>query len=122
MTGRRARGLLRDDMESRFYRLGQFLGYFHEDRDGTPEQVLEAAIADYPVELRQQVRRELAAVMTEYPEDDDLRTVLNDGLGVNVYFRKPEEARQFAAMVQQRLFDSIEAHFASARAARRPQS
>ena len=116
MTGRRASQLLREDMEARFYRLGQFLGcYFHEDRGifhGSPEQALDAAIADHPVELRQEVRRQLGAVMAEYAEDDaGLRTVLNEGLGVNLHFKQPAEARNFAEMVDRRLLESIKGHF-----------
>ena len=99
-------------MERRFYRLRQFLGgYFHEDRaviHGSSEQALAAAMADYPGEMRRQVRRELVAVMDEYVDDVDLRRVLNHGLGVNLYFRKPKEARAFAEGVERKLSASLE--------------
>lgn len=115
MTGRRAREILREEMDRRFYRLGQFLGcYLHEDRrelHGTPERAVEKAIEEYPIELRQQVRRELHDLLSETTEDDKLRDVLNWGLGVNVYFRKPEEARIFAENVEAKLMRSIKAHF-----------
>jgi hypothetical protein len=115
MTGRRARRLLQEDMAARFHRLGQFFGcYLHEDRGifhGSPEQALDAAIADHPVAMRQEVRRQLAAVMAEYPDNADLGRVLNDGLGVNLYFKQPADARTFAEMVDRRLLESIEAHF-----------
>lgn len=121
MTGRRARRLLQDDMEARFDRLRQFFGgYFHQDMGifhGSPEQALDAAIADHPVALRQEVRRQLAAVMAEYAGDDaGLRTALNHGLGVNVYFRAPAEARAFAGMVDRKLLEAIRAHFDEDRA------
>ena len=102
-------------MDQRFYRLGQFLGcYLHEDWPhlyGTPEKAVEKAIEEYPIELRQQVRRELQAVLSEATEDDKLRDVLNLGLGVNVHFQKSEEARTFAEDVEARLIRSIKQHF-----------
>ena len=115
MTGRRARRLLWEDMETRFYRLQQFLGsYLHEDwpiHHGTPEKAVEDAISEHPVELLQQVRRELRTVMLECPDDAELLGVLNDGLGVNVYFKKPAEARAFAEDVEEKLLASIKSHF-----------
>lgn len=122
MTGRRTRRLLREDMDRRFYRLGQFLGgYLHVDwRElyGTPEGAVEKAIEEYPIELRQQVRRELNAVLAEATEDDKLRDVLNSGLGVKVHFKKPQEARAFAVDVEARLMRSIKDHFDEARDSR----
>ncbi len=115
MTGRRARQLLREDMEARFHRLGQFFGcYFHEDRaifHGSPEQALDAAIADHPVALRQEARRQLRALMAEFPDDASLRRVLNDGLDVNLHFEQPAEARAFAEMVDRELLESIRTQF-----------
>ena len=106
-------------MESRFYRLSQFLGcYLHEDwpeDSGTPEAAVDNAIADYPVELLQQTRREIATVLAETPDDACLRDVLNDGLGVNVYFKVPAEAREFAALVERKLVDAIRTHFDGSR-------
>jgi hypothetical protein len=123
MTGRRARRLLREEMERKFYRLGQFLGgYLHEDWThlyGTPEKAIEEAIADYPIELRKQVRRELHALLSASSEDDELRDVLNWGLGVKVHFKKPEEARAFAEHVEAKLMESIKDHFEDARNDRR---
>lgn len=122
MTGRRARQMLREDMDRRFYRLGLFLGgYLHQDWPrlyGTPEMAVQKAIEEYPIELRQQVRRELHAVLSEATEDDKLRDVLNWGLGVNVHFKKPEEARAFAEDVEAKLMESIEQHFEEARDSR----
>lgn len=107
--------MLREEMAQRFYRLGQFLGcYLHEDwpeLHGTPERAVEKAIEEYPIELRQQVRRELHDVLSETAEDDKLRDVLNWGLGVNVHFKKPQEARTFAEDVETKLMRSITDHF-----------
>ena len=68
MTGKRTRKLLREDMDQRFYRLGQFLGgYLHHDWPhfhGSPECAVNQAIDGYPIELRQQVRRELQAMLS----------------------------------------------------------
>lgn len=119
MTGRRARQMLREDMDRRFYRLGQFLGgYLHEDWPHfyrTPERAVDKAIEEYPIELRQEVRRELRALLSEVTEDEKLRDVLDSGLGVNVHFKKPEEARAFAEDVEARLMRSIKEHFGEAR-------
>lgn len=119
MNGRRAR--FREEMERRFYRLSQFFGcYFHQDFDiihGSVEDALAAAIADHSVELRQQVRRELRAVMDEYPDPKVLAAVLGDGLGVCFYSTEPGWARGFTEMVERELLASIKAHFED----RRPQ-
>jgi hypothetical protein len=116
MIGRRTRELLREEMDRRFYRLGQFFGcYLHEDwpeLHGTPEKAVEKAIEDYPVDILQQVRRELRDVLSDTAEDEELRDVLNWGLGVNVHFKKPEEARTFAEAVETQLMRSIKKHFA----------
>ena len=113
MNARRQR--VREDMERRFYRLQQFLGcYLHEDwaeLHGTPEKAVDAAIGDYPIEYRQQVRRELAAVLAETPDDADLRKILNEGLGVNVLFKHASEARSFAEEIERKLLMTIKAHF-----------
>jgi hypothetical protein len=115
VTGNRARRLLREDMERRFYRLWQFLGcYLHEDwpeMHGSPQAAVDAAIADYPIEYLQEVRHQLVAVITENEDPAMLRDVLNDGLGVNVWFKQPEEAREFADHVEAKLMASIKAHF-----------
>lgn len=111
--------MLREDMDRRFYRLGQFLGgYLHEDWPHfyrTPERAVDKAIEEYPIELRQEVRRELRALLSEVTEDEKLRDVLDSGLGVNVHFKKPEEARAFAEDVEARLMRSIKEHFGEAR-------
>jgi hypothetical protein len=122
MVGRRTRRLLREDMDRRFYRLGQFLGaYLHEDLayyHGTPMRAVEEAIETYPIEERQEVRRELHALLCETTDDDKLRDILNWGFGVAVHFKRPEEARTFAKDVEARLVRSIKEHFDQARHSR----
>jgi hypothetical protein len=115
MTGRRARRLIAEDMGKRYQSLSQFLAcYLHEDVRldyGTPEKAIDAAINDYPVELRQQVRPEVRSLLAEKQDDVELRTALNDGLGVRVYFKEAQEARKFAEEVERKLLASIEENF-----------
>jgi hypothetical protein len=115
MTGRRAREKLRETADARFPGLWQFFGCsLHEDwpeLNGSMDEAIARAIADRPVELRQQVRRELKDLLSEMSADGELRDMLNKGLGVNVRFRKPEDARAFAEEVAAKLERSIEEHF-----------
>ncbi len=115
MTGRRTQEMLREEMGRRFHSLRQFLGcYLHEDwpeLHGTPERAIDKAVEEYPIEFQRQVRRELHDVLSETEEDGKLRDVLNWGLGVNVHFTKPEEARTFAQDVETKLMRSIKEHF-----------
>ena len=105
-------------MDRRFFRLQQFLGgYLNEGWPyvhGTPERAVETAIDECPIELRQQVRRELHAVLSEVTDDKEFLEVLNLGLGVNVHFKRPEEARTFAEGVEAKLMRSIKEHFGNA--------
>jgi rhamnose utilization protein RhaD (predicted bifunctional aldolase and dehydrogenase) len=93
--------------------LCQFFGcYLHEDwplDSGTPEKAVDQAIADYPLNYRQQVRRELNSFLERHEDDTRFRAILNEGLGVNVLFKKAAEARLFAQEVERRLLDSIKA-------------
>ena len=113
MTGRRTR--LRDELERRFPQLRQFFsGCLHEDwpeMHGTPGKAVDWAISEYPIELRQQVRHELATLFEEAADDVDLRSKLGDGLGVCVHFKKPVEARAFAEQAEAKLMASIQRHF-----------
>lgn len=119
------RDKIRSETEARYPLLGQFLGgYLHEDWpvfSGTPEKAVEQAIAEYPVPLRRQVRRELAGLLQGCDDDTRLRAILNDGLGVNVSFKQPGEARQFAEEVERKLLRSIESHFQQGRREGRTQ-
>ncbi len=105
----------REDAEALYPALAQFLGgYLHEDWDifsGSPEKAIDQAIGEYPVERRQQVRRELVRLLEGGDDDTVLRATLNDGLGVNLYFKRPCEARTFAEEVERKLLASIKSHF-----------
>jgi hypothetical protein len=105
---------LREETEALYPRLSYFLNYLHEDwpiLNGTPENAIEQAIADHTLPLRQEVRRELAGLLERCDDDARLRDILNDGLGVNLYFEKAEEARAFAQVVERKLMKSIKSHF-----------
>jgi len=115
MGGGRTRRSLHEEIAQRFFPLGQFLGcYLHQDWPrfhATPEEAVEQAIEEYPIELRQDVRRKLHALLTELTDDWELRDALNEALGVSVYFKKPEAARAFAMDVEAKLMASIKGHF-----------
>lgn len=106
---------LRLEMEALYPLLGRFLGgYLHEDWpiiSGTPEKAVDDAIADYPVPLQQQVRRELVSLLQRCGDDSGLSRILNDGLGVYVHFSSAGEARAFAADIERKLLESIQSHF-----------
>ena len=105
----------RDEAEARYPTLSQFLGgYLHEDwpeMHGTPEAAVDKAISEYPIELRRVVRKELADLLMRTEDDTQLRSLLNTGLGVNVYFKKPAESRAFAQEVERKLLSSIQTYF-----------
>jgi hypothetical protein len=111
MKGERNRRRLHEEVEKRFYPLGQFLGgHLHQDwpkLHGTPEQAVGKAIEEYPVELRQELRRKMAALLMELTDDWQLRDALNRALGVNVHFKTPAAARAFALDVEARLIASL---------------
>ena len=100
--------------------LAQFFGFYlgedWREHSVTPEMAVDNAIADFPVDVLQQARRELAALLDSCGEDSRLRDVLNDGLGVNVRFRIPAEARSFAVNAERRLLAAIQAHYRKHRA------
>jgi len=105
-----------DEEGERYPVLGQLLGYLNEDWPidyGTPEKAIDAAIADFPLKMRQRMRSELAGLLSEYEDDHPrLRAVLNKSLHVNVYFKKPAEARAFAEETERKLMESIRGAFA----------
>ena len=105
----------RDEAEGRYAKLSQFLGgVLHEDRQemyGTPEAAVDCAIAEYPVELLREVRHELVTMLDRCSDDTQLRSLMKFGLGVNLHFKKPAEARAFAEQVGAKLLAAIQAHF-----------
>jgi CdiI immunity protein len=106
---------VRAEVEARYPALRQFFGcHLHADcliDYATPHQAVDAAIAVAPAAHRQRLRRELADLLGSTDEDTRLRRVLNDGLGVNLSFRKPREARAFAEAVERKLLESPKAAY-----------
>ena len=104
----------RDEAIDRYPALAQFFGcHLNEDwpeMSGTPEKAVENAIAGYPSVFLQQARHELAALLEKYEDETGLPDIL-DGLGVNLYFRQPAEARSFAVDVERRLLAAIQGHY-----------
>ena len=105
---------LREEMERRYPLLHQFFTCaLNQDwpiLSGMPEAAVDAAIAGSSLERRREVRRELAALLSEFEGDDPrLRKALNDGLGVNLGFRKPAAARAFAEETGRKLTQAIDA-------------
>ena len=97
--------------EERWPTLYQFLAaYCHEDlRDfhGTPEGAVDAAVADYSLEMRQTVLREWRDWNIAEGSKNDPRLAVNDGLGVNVMFYQPVDARDFMNVVYNKLIVSV---------------
>lgn len=104
---------LRGEAEERWPALYQFLAcYCHEDwpeLHGTLEGAIDAAIAGARLEGRKQVAREWWAWNANAGASEDLRAIVNRGLGVKRHFRQPIEARQFMDMVYDKLVLSIRA-------------
>ncbi|WP_397598428.1 hypothetical protein [Sphingorhabdus sp.] len=73
----------------------------------SPEGAVDAAIADYPLPVRQQALKEWCDWNTDKGIQYDPRDAVNDGLGVNVLFKKPEDARKFMNMVYDKLIVSV---------------
>ena len=86
--------------------------YLHQDWDlesATPEAAVDLAISDHHLESRQQVAREWRAWQRRYGTVADVRDIVIDGFGVNVWFKKPHEAGDFMQMVYEKLIASIKA-------------
>ena len=103
---------LRLEAEERWPMLYQFLGYCHEDWPefhGTPEGAVEAAIAEYPLKMRQEVLRQWRDWNVSVGIKDDVRKLVNTGLGVKVFFEQPIDGRNFMNMVYEKLIVSVRA-------------
>lgn len=97
--------------EERWPTLYQFLaGYCHQDWSdfhGTPEGAIDAAIADYSLERQRTVLREWRDWNVAEGSHHDPRAAVNEGLGVNVMFYEPVDARDFMNMVYDKLIVSV---------------
>ena len=107
----RKRREIRLETKKRWPTLYEFLaGYCHEDWPeiyGSPEAAVDAAIADYLLPMRQQVLKEWRDWNSTRGAEYDLRSAVNDGFGVNIYFKEPSAARQFMNMVYDKLIVSV---------------
>lgn len=107
---RKARDI-RLEASKRWPQLYQFLaGYCHQDWPedyGTPEAAVDAAITDYTLAMRQQVLQEWRDWHASVEAVDDIRKIMNDGFGVNVWFKKPIDGRRFMDEVHDKLVISI---------------
>lgn len=107
----RKRYRLRAEIEERWPTLYQFLAcYCHQDwtyHYGSFEEAIEAAISDYPLDARQRVLKEWRDCNVIAMTGDDIRSTLQDGFGVNVYFTTPIDARNFWNTVYDKLIVSV---------------
>lgn len=99
------------DAEERWPHLYKFLGaYLHQDwpeDSGTPEAAVDLAIAEHSLEERQAVARQWWNWNAIEGSKADPRPAINDGLGIEVWFETPLEARQFMNAVYDKIIVSI---------------
>jgi hypothetical protein len=90
--------------------LMQILGYLHEDWPemyGSPERAVDNAIGEHPLPNRRKAYAQLRSMIETAEDDIDLRRILNRCFRARVLFRKPRDARMFAAMVEKKLAASL---------------
>ena len=104
--------VIREQSEARYPHLSQFIGcYLHEDwplSHASPEVAMVNAVSAWPQPQRVLVQKELTALLSSVDDNTRLRSVLNDGLGANIHFKKARDARIFLEAVQQML--SVRGH------------
>jgi hypothetical protein len=84
--------------------------YLHQDwpdDHGSPDKAIDAAIDENPLDFRQEVARQWWNWNATEGAQYDPRSAINDGLGVEVIFENPDEARQFMNAVYDKLVVSI---------------
>ncbi|GAB5481480.1 MAG: hypothetical protein Pars92KO_12370 [Parasphingorhabdus sp.] len=93
--------------EKRWPNLYQFLGgYVHQNWDdfySSPEEAIDHAISEFTSEMLSAVILEWSAWKQGIAKKTDPRKSLNDGFGVNVFFRFPNDARKFMKMIDEKL-------------------
>ena len=104
--------ITREMAQERYQDLWQFLRcYLHRDWPlfhGSPEGAVDDAIRESSRGRCQTAKTQFDEVVAAAQDDVDLRRILNDCFGVNVAFRKPREAREFAHMIQGKLNATLE--------------
>ncbi len=103
---------IRAETEKQWPALYQFLAcWLHQDWpvfSGTPEAAIDDAIRETILERRRVVAKEWRAWNKRYASVADPRPIVNDGFGVNVFFKRPYEAHRFMELVYEKLIKSIE--------------
>jgi CdiI immunity protein len=98
---------IRLQAQERWPNLFQFLAaYLHEDwprECETPEAAVEQALSETGHSQLKFVASEWWTWNATEGAKHDPRLSVNEGLGVNVWFNKPEKARQFMNMVYDKL-------------------
>ncbi|OGS50382.1 MAG: hypothetical protein A3J40_12005 [Erythrobacter sp. RIFCSPHIGHO2_12_FULL_63_10] len=87
-----------------------FEGYLHEDWpvfDGTPENAVDRAIAETPIEQLKRVASDWWLWNSASGRVPDPRRQINEGLGVNVNFKTSADARHFMNAVYDKLIVAI---------------
>ena len=74
---------------------------------GSPEAAVDQAVSEHSLERRQAIAREWWDWNASAGSQYDPRRHVNDGLGVNVHFKKPEDARAFMNTIYDKLVISI---------------
>jgi len=87
--------------------------YFNQDYNllyGSIGGAFAAAMAEAPLELRRTMLREWRDWQAvEGLNNEDLRRFVNDGFGVDLYFKKPLDARNFMNRVYDEMIASVRA-------------
>ncbi|ODT01147.1 MAG: hypothetical protein ABS49_02570 [Erythrobacter sp. SCN 62-14] len=102
---------LRKEAEDRWPNLKNFLEcYLHQDwpvDDGTLENAVDRAVVETPLSALKSVASEWWQWNSSAGSAPDPRRQINDGLGVNVHFQTPFDARQFMNLVYDKLIVAI---------------
>ena len=99
-------------VQQRWPRLFQLMAcHFNQDFDimyGSLEGALATAVADGPLEHRRAILKEWRDWMATEGEAEDMRPLL-DAFGVDVFFKTPEDARNFINHVYDELLAGVKA-------------
>ena len=102
---------LRLETEENYPELFQFVAaYLHQDwpeDSGTPEAAIDQAIADRDHAHRKIVASEWWSWNAKVGSINDPRRAINDGLGANIHFSTPLEARNFMNSIYDKLIVAI---------------
>ena len=74
---------------------------------GSPEQALDRAVSEQSREARAKAFAEFEDWSRVTSETSDIRDQVNDGLTVNLHFKKPQDARDFMMLAGDKLKRSL---------------